>query len=233
MINTSTLHLRKLAEAQMRAKEVDVILEEDELKEEKVQDECSEMEYIANQFNSYSSGIGEGFTRGNSSISDHDTLDNDEIFQDTLSMMNRGSDVSSKSMIQALSSFSDCKLPVFVKEKSIYKCPILFTNLYLPKVAEQELNDKYGFHISWDGGFLIGRKVPIYTFEFWKYKNKQKHYSTKVDSFLKERERKYNAVFQTAGKVYQLLNGRACIPVFPVLSDMAFGKRFTWNFLGK
>jgi hypothetical protein len=230
MMNTSSLHLRKLAEAQMKAKEADVILEEDELNEEK--SASSEIECLADQFNA-SSRADDGFIRGTSSISSRDTLENDEIFQDALSMMNHGSDVSSKSMIQALASFSDCSLPKFEKGKSIYKCPVLFTNLYLPKLAEQELNDKYGFHISWDGGFLIGRKVPIYTFTYWKYKNKQKHYSSKVETFLKDREQKYMTGFRTAGKVYQLLNGRACIPVFPILDNMTFGKRFTWNFLGK
>lgn len=162
------------------------------------------------------------------------TLEDSEIYNDTLKKMEHGTDVSKGDMVRALLSFNKCSLPTFKKTNKcqIVNASILFQGTYIGKEAIEVLNRLYAFKLTWKGGFLVGNNVSLLAFKFWKYKNYNKYYTNKINSYLKklEIETKKTYVIQAKAE-FQILNGYACVPLFPMVNGLHLSGK--WNFIGK
>lgn len=218
---------------EIQEKEMESILSEDDTIQ-KTQEFEEDLEYLTNAFKkSCEPEPTDGFTRSSISISNNNTTADAEIYQDTLSLYNNATNVSKSELARVLSDFSNQKLPKFKKGKKFYHATVLFNNVFISKLALETLNKDFNYRIEWKAGFLIGYNVPILAFTYWKYKNKNKHYTNLVDKLLKKRAKAYGKNLQVICGKYQLLNGRACKPIFPIIDGITFGKRNAWNFVGE
>ena len=222
-------------ESLSRIKE-DMLIKSELVEKPTGESEKNELLLAANGFADSINPVDTEFVSGTSSVSNHNTIDDSEIFSDTLKKMEHGSNESKDSIIKALLSFNDMNLPDFSKYKNtkslfLTRASILFQGAFVNKSAISELNESYKFDINWKGGFLVGRNVKILAFRYWKYKNKKTYYSDKINSYLKY-------IKKTSGKNYilhlnsfQLLNGFACKPIFPYIEDINLSG--SWNFIGR
>lgn len=215
----------------LKEKEMTSILEEEQDEQNIIEED---LDYLTNSFKKFSEvNEDETFVSSSTSVSRNNSTADSEIFQDTLSFYNNGTNVSKTELAKVLSDFSNQKLPKFKKGKFFYNATILFNSVYISKVAMETLNKEFNYRIEWKAGFLIGYNVPIVAFKYWVYKNRNSHYTNLVDRLLKKRAKAYGKDLQVILGKYQLLNGRACKPIFPIIDGISFGKRNAWNFVGE
>lgn len=226
-LDKSLLQLKKLQEEEMEW----LTEEEPEQKQEVFEED---LDFLTNAFKkSCEVSTNDGFIRSSITASNHNSSSDAEIYQDTLSLYNNATNVSKSELSRVLSDFSNQKLPKFKKGKKFYNATILFNNVYISKTAMETLNKDFNYRIDWKAGFLIGYNVPIIAFTYWRYKNRDSYYTNLVDTLLKKRAKAYGKHLQVIGGRYQLLNGRACKPIFPIIDGITFGKRNAWNFVGE
>lgn len=211
-------------------------MKEDEMKsilEETQEEQVEDLDYLIHAFKKSSEIVEDGFIRADTSVSRNNSKADAEIYQDTLSYFNNATNVSKSELARTLADFSNQKLPKFKKGKKFYHATILFNNIFISKTAMESLNKDFNYRLEWKSGFLIGYNVPIVTFKYLRYKNKDGYYSNLVAKLLKERSKAYGKDLQVILGKYQLLNGRACKPFFPVIDGISFGRRNAWNFVGE
>lgn len=214
----------------MKEDEMKSILEEQEEEQENIIED--DIEYLTKAFSKSCEVLEDGFINSSTSVSRNNSTSDAEIFQDTLSFYNNGTNVTKSELSKVLADFSNQKLPKFEKGRFFYNATILFNSVYISKTALETLNKDFNYRIEWKAGFLVGYNVPIIAFKYWVYKNKDSYYTNLVDRLLKKRRKAYGKDLQVIVGKYQLLNGRACKPVFPIIDGITFGKRNAWNFVG-
>lgn len=215
----------------MKEDEMKYLLKEDEQEETNVIED--DLDYLTKAFNKSCEVVEDGYSNSSTSVSKNNSTSDSEIFQDTLSFYNNGTNVSKSELARVLSDFSNQKLPKFKKGKFFYHATILFNSVYISKLAMETLNKDFNYRIEWKAGFLVGYNVPIVSFKYLVYKNKDLYYTNLVEKLLKKRSKAYGKDLQVICGKYQLLNGRACKPVFPIIDGITFGKRNAWNFVGE
>jgi hypothetical protein len=201
-----------------------------------IKDELDEVSILTQEFTSSlpEEKVEDGFVSNTQGVSLANSKENSEIYQDSLKMMEHGTDVSKSEMLSTLAAFGSRKLPSF-KDKKVQcvRASVWFQGAYISKVATKELNDKFNYDIEWRGGFLVGYNVPILAIRYWSYKNKDTHYTDIVKEFCKKfSRRKGKQFYVTDSGKFQLLSGYACKPMFPQIEGVVIGSKYRWKFIG-
>jgi len=202
-----------------------------------IKDELDEVSVLTQEFSlslPEEKEVDDGFVSNTQGVSLDTSKENSEIYQDSLKMMEHGTDVSKSEMLSTLAAFGSRKLPTF-KDKKVQcvRASVWLQGAYLSKVAVKELNDKFNYDIEWRGGFLVGYNVPVLAIRYWSYKNKNTYYTDMIKEYCKHFSRKKGKLFYvTDGGKFQLLSGFACKPLFPQIEGVVIGSKYRWKFIG-
>ena len=160
-----------------------------------------------------------------------DSEDDAEVYNDTIHKLENGTNATKNDLISALKSFRKLKLARFTKEYiQRIRAPLLFHGTYINKAACGILNKQLKWGIGWTAGFLVAENAELIAIKFSPKKNKDKYHLNQVEKWLKKFGKKSGIKRKYHFGKWQLLNGYACIPIYPDIKDII--PSGTFSFIG-
>lgn len=133
-----------------------------------------------------------------------------------------------------MSAASDCTIPEWKNGTDIYKCPVLLSNQPCTDEGLRALNHGFGYCAEKRAGFVLCKKAVVIAFSYLPNRNRDGHYGEVADKLLDRLRMVYRHPFRLpSGGTFQLLDGRACSVVFPVLENFRISDGMSWQFIGE